>query len=116
MPFTQTLGQTVGIQQVGFSFVDPGGSGNLLPGVAPNIQTQALTWPPGASWAFIFLRGFGAAYIDENGNIDDHHLGQLIIEMFFQDSNTAACEFFLRDNSNSEGVNLWADGNVMYFQ
>jgi hypothetical protein len=115
-PQIMPMSQIAGFQPVGFSFVDPGGPGNLLPGVSPNIQTATVNWPQGASSAVVFLQVFTAAYIDESQNISDHHLGQLMVGLFFKDSNTIASELFLRDNSNSEGVNIAVQGMILFFQ
>ncbi len=109
------LGPTVGVQFLSFSYVDTGGTNNLLPG-REVTQTTALTWPPGAGYAVVMMRGFGAAFVDENDNLTDHHLGDIVIELFIQDSNTVACNFLLRDQGTSEGVNMWSEGLVLYFQ
>ncbi|MBV8744336.1 MAG: hypothetical protein JO134_04760 [Xanthobacteraceae bacterium] len=108
-------GPTVGVQFLSFSYIDTGGTNNLLPG-REVTQTTALTWPPGAGYAVVMMRGFGAAFVDENDNLTDHHLGDIVIEFFFQDSNTIACNFLLRDQGIDEGVNMWSEGLVLYFQ
>jgi hypothetical protein len=109
------IGATNGVQSVSFAYVDVGGTSNLLPG-AVNTQTSRLTWPKGATFAVVMLSGFGAAYVDENDDIVDHHLGDLMVDLFFQDSDTVACNFLLRDSGISEGVNMWSEGIVLYFQ
>ncbi|HEY7300404.1 MAG TPA: hypothetical protein VH684_21120 [Xanthobacteraceae bacterium] len=108
------LGPLVGAQQLAFSYVDTGGPGNLLPGFV-NTRTAALTWPAGAGSALIVMQGFGVAFVDENDNINDHHLGDLMVNFYFKDNSTAACDFMLRDSSVDEGVNMWARGLVVYF-
>jgi hypothetical protein len=110
-----TFGATVGVQFVSFSYVDVGGTDNLLPGFI-NTQTASLTWPRGAGYAVIMLRGFTAAYVDENDDLVDHHLGQLLVNLYFKDDDTVACDFLLRDQGTSEGVNMSSDGLVLYFQ
>jgi hypothetical protein len=110
------MSQVAGVQPVSFSFVDPGGPGNLLPGVSPNIQTAAVHWPAVATSGWVFLQAFTAAYIDESGNINDHHLGQLMVGLFWKDDSNIACELFLRDNSNSQGVNISVQGAILFFR
>jgi hypothetical protein len=109
------LGPTVGVQFLSFSYVDTGGTNNLLPG-REVTQTTGLTWPPGAGFAVVMMRGFGAAFVDEDDHLTDHHLGDVVIEFFFKDSNTVACNFLLRDQGIDEGVNMWSEGLVLYFQ
>ena len=110
------MSQVAGIQPVSFSFVDPGGPGNRLPGVSPNIQTAAVNWPAVATSGWVFLQAFTAAYIDERGNISDQRLGQLMVGLFWHDLNNIACELFLRGNSNSGGVNIAVQGAILFFQ
>jgi hypothetical protein len=110
-----TIGPTMGVQFVSFSYVDVGGTSNLAPG-AVDTQTSRLTWPNGAGYAVVVTSGFGAAYVDENDDLTDHHLGDLVVDFYFKDDNTVACDFLLRDQGISEGVNMWAEGMVLYFQ
>jgi len=110
-----SIGPTVGLQFVSFSFVDVGGVNNLLPGFV-KTATEPLTWPAGAQNAIVMMKGFGATYVDENGNIDDHNFGELAVHMYFRDNQTVACDFLLRDDGTSEGINVWSDGMVLYFQ
>ena len=107
-------GPTVGMQWVSLSYVDTGGTGNLLPG-REVTQTAALSWPSNAATALVMQRGFGAAFVDGNNNLTDHHLGDIVIEWFFPDNNNVACNFLLRDQGLDEGVNMWAEGIVLYF-
>jgi hypothetical protein len=113
-PKTTKIGATVGVQPVSFAFEDVGGTSNLAPGF-PNTPTVGLNWPKNASMAAIFLTAFNAAYVDTNGDLVDHHLGQIIVQLGFQDSNTVGCTFLLRDSSTSEGVDMRASGVVLYF-
>lgn len=113
-PKTTPVGATVGFQLVTFSFEDVGGTGNLLPGF-PNTKSVALQWPKNAGMAVIFLASINAAYVDTNGDLVDHHLGQLMFNLGFPDNTSVACTFLLRDSSTSEGVDMSANGVVLYF-
>jgi hypothetical protein len=108
------IGPTVGMQPVFLSYVDTGGTGNLAPG-REVTQSAALNWPPNASHALVMLRGFGAAFVDGDGHLTDHHLGDILIEWFFPDNNNVGCNFLLRDQGIDEGVNMWSEGIVLYF-
>jgi hypothetical protein len=112
---TTKINATVGIQFVTFAFQDVGGTGNLLPGAAPNPVSETLTWPKGATMAVVFLAAFNIAYVDTSGDLVDHHLGQLIINLGFTSHDTVTCTFLLRDSSTSEGVEMFASGVVLYF-
>jgi hypothetical protein len=109
------IGPTISIQSVSFAYVDVGGTNNLLPGFI-STQTSQLTWPQNAGLAIVLLTGFAAGYVDGNDDIVDHHLGELMVSMFFQDDDTVACDFLLRDSSVNEGVHLTSTGLVLYFQ
>jgi len=109
------IGATISIQGISFAYVDTGGSNNLLPGFI-NTQTSPLTWPPNAGLAVVILTGFAAGYVDGNDDIDDHHFGELLVQMYFQDDDTIACDFLLRDSGVNEGVHLTSTGLVLYFQ
>jgi hypothetical protein len=109
------IGPTIGVQTVSFAYVDVGGTDNLAPG-AVSTQTSPLTWPNGAGLAVVMLSGFGAAYVDENDDLTDHHLGDLVVDLYFPDDNTVACDFLLRDQGINEGVNMWSEGVVLYLQ
>jgi hypothetical protein len=108
------VGPTVAFQSVSFEYVNVGGTNNLAPGHV-DTQTFPLTWPEQASYAIVLFRGFAAAYVDENDDIVDHHLGELLVNMYFPDDNNVACDFLLRDSGISEGVHLIANGWVLYF-
>jgi hypothetical protein len=109
-----SIGPTVGLQFVSFSVVDVGGENNLLPGFV-KTASNTLTWPSQAQTAIVMMKGFGATYVDGNGNIDDHNFGELAVHMYFSDDHTVACDFLLRDDGTSEGINCWSDGMVLYF-
>jgi hypothetical protein len=113
-PKTTKIGATVGVQLVNFAFEDVGGTSHLLPGF-PNTVTVGLKWPKNATLAAIFMIAFSAEYVDTSGNLVDHHLGQLSVHLGFADSNNVGCTFLLRDSSTSEGVNMTANGVVLYF-
>jgi hypothetical protein len=115
-PIVTLVSQTVGFQYVSFTYVDVGGSGNLRPGFV-STQSAPIAWPGGGEVAIVMLRGFGAAFVDESGNISDHHLGDLMVECYFKDgdSTNVYCDFLLRDNSQDEGVNMWAHGWLLFF-
>jgi len=117
VPIVTLVGQPVGFQNVSFSYVNVGGPGNLRPGFV-STQSTPFVWPPGAGRVIVMLRGFGAAFVDENNNISDHHLGDLSVDCYFKDGDSANvyCDFLLRDNSQDEGVNMWADGLLLFFQ
>jgi hypothetical protein len=113
-PKTIKLTGTVGVQLVSFSYEDVGGRSNLSPGF-PHTSTAALNWPKGAGYGIIFLSSFSAAYVDESGDLVDDHLGQMEVSLGFKDSKTVSCRFLLRDAGTSQGVDMWADGIVLYF-
>jgi hypothetical protein len=75
----------------------------------------SLNWPKGAGYAVVFLASFSAAYVDTSGYLVDHHLGQLMFQLGFPNSTSVGCTFLLRDSSTSEGVDMWANGVVLYF-
>jgi hypothetical protein len=117
MPAAIPAGQTLGFQFVSFTHVNVGGTGNLKPGFLATASA-AIAWPPGAGSAIFMLTGFGAAFVDQNDNISDHHFGDFLVQGRFDasDHNNVFCDFLLRDNSVDEGVNLWAEGWLLFFK
>jgi hypothetical protein len=113
-PKTTKVTGTVGVQLVSFSYEDVGGSGHLLPGF-PTESSTTLNWPKGAGFAVVFLTAFSAAYVDESGDLVDDHLGQMEFKLGFLSSTSVGCRFLLRDAGTSQGVDMWANGVVLYF-
>jgi hypothetical protein len=113
-PKTTKVTGTVGVQLVSFAYEDVGGTSHLLPGF-PTSDSVKLNWPKGAGFAVVFLTSINAAYVDTSGDLVDHHLGQMMFNLGFPDSTHVACTFLLRDSSTSEGVDMSANGVVLYF-
>jgi hypothetical protein len=113
-PKTTKIGATVGFQPVSFTYEDVGGTSNLLPGF-PTTKSVSLNWPKNAGMAVVFLQSYSAAYVDTSGDLVDHHLGQMMFQLGFPNSSSVTCTFLLRDSSTSEGVDMWANGVVLYF-
>jgi hypothetical protein len=116
-PVVTLVGPTVGFQYVPFAYVDVGGTGNLKPGFV-STQSAVIAWPPGAGRAIVMLKTVEAAFVDESGNISDHHLGDFIVQCYFKDgdSTNVYCDFLLRDNSQDEGVNMFAEAWLLFFE
>jgi hypothetical protein len=112
-PF-DALGPTVGSQALSFSYVDTGGPGQLAPGRVVT-QSTAVNWPSNARTAQVLMTGFGAAFVDGDNHLTDHHLGDIVLQFFFPNNTSVACNFLLRDQGIDEGVNMWANGVVLFF-
>jgi hypothetical protein len=61
------------------------------------------------------MTGFGAAFVDGDNHLTDHHLGDIVLQFFFPNNTSVACNFLLRDQGIDEGVNMWANGVVLFF-
>ena len=62
------------------------------------------------------MTGFGAAFVDGDNHLTDHHLGDIVLQFFFPNNTNVACNFLLRDQGIDEGVNMWANGVVLFFR
>jgi len=111
---TTKISATVGFQFVNFKLENVGGTGNLSPGFQVNVS-EGLNFPKDATLALVFLVGFNVGYVDQNGNLVDHHLGELQVQCGFTDHTTVTCTFLLRDSSTSEGILMFASAVVLYF-
>jgi hypothetical protein len=111
---TTKLTGIVGVQLVSFAYEDVGGSSHLLPGF-PTSSSVTLNWPKGAGYAVVVMSAFSGAYVDTSGDLVDDHLGQMMFQLGFPNSTSVSCTFLLRDAGTSQGVDMWANGMVLYF-
>ncbi len=108
------MASIIGVTPFTFTFFEPGGTNNLLPG-RPLEQTQTVNRPRGAGFV-VSLAGFNHAFVTDGGNtLTERPVGQLFVSTGIRDENILVCRVRLTDENSDDPIRITVRGTVLFF-